>query len=157
MKYLKSILILSSLFVFSGSVQAVNFKHYNGSHCKTKDSLQAKNIRYYIGSIYNKSSESVEITCPIIVDETVSTRGTNRTYVYYKDKSRDTSNEKEFTCVLISKNGNTSIRQVKHAKRLGTGWLEIPRLKEESVYGSIVLSCILPTKGQITTISIAER
>jgi hypothetical protein len=155
MKYLKSILILSSLLSFFSLAQAsgVDYKTYNGSSCKSLYSYGHENLWYTDVGIQNKSNRAVTISCPILVDTPFSPKGTSASFIYYKGNPNNGS----ITCVLGSQDFNGLKIQVKTASRSTTGWLIIPSLTVESPQGSIFLSCTLPKKGQISTIKIGEK
>jgi hypothetical protein len=153
MKYLKSILILSNLFLLSSSAQAIDYKNYNGSSCKSILSLQAERLQHGYDGTYNNSNIDTYINCPIIVDQSIFTGGTSISYIYYKGNS----NNGQFKCFLKSKDLKGLTIQVKKASRSGTGWLKIPKLTTESANGSLALYCLLPKKGLISTIRIGEE
>lgn len=153
MTYLKSILVLSSLFVLAGSAQATDAKNYNGSACKAYYGSQASSLRHYSSGVYNSSTSGKWINCPLVTDHTSPTTGTTRTYIYYNGSA---SNGR-VSCYLRSVNASGSTRQTRGGSRSGTGWLSIANITSESAWGNLSLHCYLPKRGRISTISVRER
>jgi hypothetical protein len=136
------------------TARAENGHNYNGSYCKAYfGGADTDVLDHTIYGIYNSSTRTRYISCPVLVDEVANTTGTTYVWVHFRaNVASDT-----IWCSLRSMNGNGSVRQSMSASRTGTGWFRIANITNDDRWGSYAMYCRLPGRGRLNTIALAER
>jgi hypothetical protein len=147
---------LVAAFFLTPGCFAADSKVYSGAICKpASPATYYPYVSYPLGPHYgilNFNGYTIAIVCPIIQDSVANTSGTSAGKVYWT-----AANPSDYiVCALKSLNFDGSVRQQVFADRFGTGWMTLPNITTDDMFGAYVVDCQLPTGGMLNTIWIEE-
>lgn len=150
-KTILSAVAVGGLAILSQAASAADDKvAYNGSYCSEYYGSNSASFNHQYNGIHNNSASTLYVSCPVIVDEVNNVTGTNSVWIYYTGANT-------LSCTLRSMNFNGAIRQSMSANRVGTGWLQIPNITTDDIWGSYSMYCSVPSAGTVNTIVISEK
>lgn len=150
MKHIFKILAVFGLVAMLTSAQAANRHVYNGSYCNAYWPAESGDFLRDHAGIRNLVGYERYISCPVLVDESGITTGTQSNWIHFDGNGH-------VECTLSSNTAKGVQLQTKTGSRYHTGWLRIAPITYEVQHGNYSMVCKIPAYGTINSISLTEK
>lgn len=147
-KLITSALAVALSSVASLSPAADNRQNFQGSVCDNFYASDSGSFDHQHNGLRNTSGTGKMVHCPLTIDESVNTGGTNWVWVRW-------SGTGTMSCTMLSHDVNNNVAS-SAAGYGGPGWFSIPAVSDADTWGNYSLYCSLPGLATLQTIVMSE-
>ena len=137
------------LAIITGVASAAdNRQNFNGGGCDNYYAVDVSDFNHQTNGIANVSATSAYVHCDLTIDEALNTGGTSLIWVRW-------SGAGTMSCTAMSRDVNNNL--ISTVSNSGTaGWILMPNLSDNDVWGNYSMYCLVPSGGRLETISVSE-